>query len=160
MASSYGNNLSSFQSRFQNCFASFVFYLLIHMLFSLSLVYLWGPLSFSVLNNCCFYVCWFITFVIFVTFLGPLPLSVFNKHMLYLWLSLAWFDTFVTFVIFVDFFLFVRARSLVRLQELLFLLLSFASFVTFALFVIFVIVVIKLWALLAFSVVSILFLFL
>ena len=100
------------------------------------------------------------TFVIFVTFLGPLPLSVFSKRTLYLWLLLTWFDTFMSFAIVVDFFSFVRAPSLVRLQELLFLLLSIASFVTFALFFIFVIVVIKLWALLAFSVVNILYLFL
>ena len=74
----------------------------LYLLFSLFLLYLWGPLPFSVLNNCYFCVS----------------------------VALALFDISAKFVIFVNFITFVGPPSLVCPKELLFLLLlSLASFV-------------------------------
>ena len=133
---------------------------LIHMLFSLILVYLWAPFP-----SCCFCVGCdrfldLLLSLFLLHLLGPFRCRcsvnicyICGYHLHWLILSLHLLFSSI-------FFLFVGTPSLVSLQDLLFLLLSFASFVTFALFVIFVIVVINLWALLAFCVVNILFLFL
>lgn len=124
---------------------------LLHLLFLIyrlvaSILYFWGPLPFSVMNNNHFCICrliWcFSKFVVFSIFLYLwCALSLFVFKTCFLLLLLERFAVFAIFAFFVIFVKFVGTPSLVPVKHLLFLCLSLAWFHVFLRFVIFVIFV-------------------